>query len=546
MLKMGWKPNTSFQQQFELKIGYSDMTANETYLGLSEEDFGSDPYRRYVSSQFDTIPTEHWRSYLSHQIQLSEIRLTSRLYYNQFSRSWYKLHDVRRIGGGATSLAEALAGGGFSDGNSLIADTEGEPLQILRGEAAGIWRVRDNNRDYKSYGAETVVEYTVNIGNTTHFIEAGLRLHLDYEDRFQKQDDYTTDISGNVIEAQMRQSGTQDNRRGTSRALAFHLRDRIVTGALSVAPGIRFERIRYRDDRRGTNPDNADFNHVTSSTKGALDVFAPGISLLYDASETISFFSSVHKGFSLPSPGEATGNNPLKEETSIGLEAGMRYQNAQGIRAELVAFHTDFDNLIVPANIGGAGTGHAENAGNVRSYGFEAALAWDPGRLNDWGFNLPMQMAFTYTDATIRSDVSASGTSGGAVESIFAGGQRGNRLPYIPRYQISMGSGIEFKKLGFYLDAFYIPSTYASANNSAEQINPLGGPENTALPDARFGKNDAYFLLDLTIRYRLASDITINIGAQNLLDRRYMASRLPHGPRPGHSRFVSAGITMDF
>ena len=547
MLKIGWKPNTTVQQQLELKVGYTDMSAEETYLGLTEEDFRADPYRRYVSSQFDTIPTEHWRTYLSHQIRLnSDIRLNSRVYYNQFSRAWYKLHDVRRIGGGAASLAEALAGGGFSDGSGPIAGTEGEPLRVLRGEAAGIWRVRDNNRDYKSYGAESVLQYTVEVGNTTHFIEAGLRLHEDYEDRFQKQDDYTVDDSGNVTGVQMRQGGTQDNRRGTSRALAFHLRDRIVTGALTVSPGIRFERIRYLDKRRGTNPNSADFNQVISSTKGTLNVFAPGISLLYDATETVSFFSSVHKGFSLPSPGAATGNNPLKEETSIGLEAGMRYQNGQGVRAELVAFHTDFENLIVPDNIGGAGTGQTENAGDVRSYGFEAALAWDPARANDWGFNLPLQLAFTYTDATIRSDVSASGTSGGAVESIFAGGQRGNRLPYIPRYQISVSSGIEFEKLGIYLDAFYVPSTYASANNSASQINPVGGPGNTPIADARFGKSDAYFLLDLTVRYRLTNNIALNIGAQNLLDRKYMASRLPHGPRPGHSRFISAGIIMDF
>src|SRR5690606_27094539 len=32
MIKIGWKPNTERAQELELKVGYSDMTADETYL----------------------------------------------------------------------------------------------------------------------------------------------------------------------------------------------------------------------------------------------------------------------------------------------------------------------------------------------------------------------------------------------------------------------------------------------------------------------------------------------------------------------------------
>lgn len=549
MLKIGWRPSGGLDQQWEFKIGYTDMTADETYLGLTEADFRADPNRRYVSSQFDTIPTEHWRTYLSHQVRWTpEFRTNTRVYYNQFSRAWYKLHDVRRIGGGSNSLAGALAGDGFRDGNGvLIAGTENEPLAVLRGEAAGIWRVRDNNRKYKSYGIESVAEYTLDTGAATHFIELGLRLHEDYEDRFQKQDDYTTDaqgnVSGNVI---VRAPGSQDNRRGTARAWALHAQDRIVFGSLSVTPGVRYERVRYHDDRRGTNPNAPDFNQVIQSRTATLDVVAPGVSILYDIDENWTAFSGVHRGFTLPSPGAATGGNPIGEETSVGIEAGLRYRNNDGIRAEWVVFHTDFSNLIVPDSIGGAGTVATENAGDVRSYGLESAISWDPGRANNWTVSTPLQLAFTYTHATIRNDISATGGSGAAVESIFAGGRKGNRLPYIPRYQISVGGGLQWDHWGIFLDAFYVPSTFASANNSAAEINPTGGPGFTPVPDARFGKNDAYFLLDLTVRYQVREDISLTLGVQNLLDREYIASRIPHGPRPGHPRFISAGIQLDF
>lgn len=548
MLKLAWIPNTRVNQQFELKVGYSDMTADETYLGLSTADFAADPNRRYVSTQFDTIPTEHWRTYLRHSIDLgSQTRLLSTLYYNQFSRSWYKLHDVRSLTGGATSLAEALAGSPFYSGGNAIAGTEGEPLQVLRGEAAGIWRVRNNNREYKSYGGETVLQHRIDGGALSHSFEIGLRLHEDYEDRFQEQNDYQVDANGNVVGVTMRQPGTQDNRRGIARALALYVRDDISWNQWTVSPGFRYERIRYTDQRRGTNPANANFNQITQETKGTLDVFAPGVSALYDINSNWVAFAGVHKGFSLPNPGAATSpTNPIGAETSIGTEIGARYRNNQGVRGEVVFFHTDFNDLIVPDNIGGAGTGNTENAGDVRSYGFEAALSYDPGRVNGWEVNTPFQLAFTWTDATIRSDVSASGTSGGAVESIFAGGAKGNRLPYIARYQISAGAGIEWSRFGVYLDTFYIPSTYASANNSEAEINPVGGAGNTPIPDARFGKNDAYFLVDLSARYQLNDNLALTLSAQNLLDRKYIASRLPHGPRPGHPRFVSLGVVMDF
>lgn len=548
MLKLAWTPNTRVNQQFELKVGYSDMTAEETYLGVSSDDFADDPYRRYVASQFDTIPTEHWRTYLRHSIDFgSQNRLATTLYYNQFARSWYKLHDVRSLSGGATSLAEALAGSPFYSGGDPVPGTAGEPLRVLRGEAAGIWRVRNNNREYKSYGVESVIQHRTDGGEVSHSLEIGLRLHEDYEDRFQQQDDYEADANGNVVGVTMRQPGTQDNRRGAARALALYARDDISWNQWTVSPGFRYERVRYTDQRRGMNPAATDFNQVIRETKGTLDIFAPGISALYDIHANWVAFASLHKGFSLPNPGAATStSNPIGAETSIGSEVGVRFRDNQGLRAELVLFHTDFRDLIVPDNIGGAGTGQTENAGDVRSYGLEAAVSYDPGRANGWDVNTPFQVAFTWTDATIRSDVSASGTSGGAVESIFAGGEKGNRLPYIARYQISAGAGVEWARFGVYLDTFYIPSTYASANNSEAEINPVGGANGTPIADARFGKNDAYFLVDLSARYQVNDQLALTLSAQNLLDRTYMASRLPHGPRPGHPRFVSVGMVLDF
>ena len=61
MLKVYFEPDSDIYQRFEAKFGYTDFEADETYLGLTEDDFAADPYRRYAGSRYDNIQTEHYR-----------------------------------------------------------------------------------------------------------------------------------------------------------------------------------------------------------------------------------------------------------------------------------------------------------------------------------------------------------------------------------------------------------------------------------------------------------------------------------------------------
>jgi Fe(3+) dicitrate transport protein len=46
-------------QSLTAKIQYSEDLANETYLGLTDDDYAKNPYRRYAGSNEDFIDTEH-------------------------------------------------------------------------------------------------------------------------------------------------------------------------------------------------------------------------------------------------------------------------------------------------------------------------------------------------------------------------------------------------------------------------------------------------------------------------------------------------------
>ena len=82
-------------QSLTFKIQYSEENANETYLGLTDEDFEENPFRRYRASAEDVMNAEHQQYQLTHFIRLSpslDIRTTG--YLNRFKRNWYKLDDV--------------------------------------------------------------------------------------------------------------------------------------------------------------------------------------------------------------------------------------------------------------------------------------------------------------------------------------------------------------------------------------------------------------------------------------------------------------------
>ena len=61
MLKLRFNsdPNAAIYQQLDIKLQYAEETSEQSYLGLTDVDFGRDPYRRYAASQLDNITTEH-------------------------------------------------------------------------------------------------------------------------------------------------------------------------------------------------------------------------------------------------------------------------------------------------------------------------------------------------------------------------------------------------------------------------------------------------------------------------------------------------------
>jgi Fe(3+) dicitrate transport protein len=517
MLKLAWEPLTNVYQRFEFKYGFTDAEADETYLGLSTADFRADPFRRYSASRFDVIDREQHRSYLRHFISPTQnFDLVTTAYYNKFARNWYKLNDIRATAGGLAandSLAAALAG---SQG--------GTGLQCLQGNLACGLRVRANNREYYSAGIQSEGNLRFDTGQFQHALTVGVRYHRDQEDRFQQQDIFNQDVTGAITSITFGALGSQADREDEVTALALYMEDRIEVGNWWFTPGIRSENLDL--ERR-------DFNAGTTGND-KLDMFGGGIGIGYNINSELQAFGGVHFGFSPPSPGGAINNN-LQEETSTGYELGLRYaSNDQVLTAEAVGFLTQFEDLIVVNNIGGTGTGNDENFGEVDAYGLELSGQLDLGLANKWSFSNPYFVAFTYTNAEQQNTAASTDA-----ESIFSFGREGNKVPYIPEYQITVGSSLQFTRWSTSITASYVDETFASANNVSTETNGLGAA------DARFGKTDAYTVVDVAANYDIKDGVQLFGGIYNVFEEEYIVSRQPYGPRPGAPRTWFVGFQLE-
>ena len=523
MVKVFWELPNDARHRFEFKYGYSDLDADETYLGLSETDFAANPLRRYAASRFDNIQTENHRVVFRHLMEPSaHLRITTAGYWQRFERNWAKLHQLR---GSNVSLSTAL-----------LDDTPGGGLEILRGQAAGTLRLRNNAREYKIYGIQSAVTATFDTGAATHQWETGIRYHFDEVDRFQWNIDYTQSDAGAITGTAIGARGAAGDRIQQSRALALYTQDKIQWQRWTVTPGIRFETVdqKYEQDRR--REDKTPEEQATGKTgDGRINALAGGLSLAYAIQPHWNGFFGVHRGFSIPGP-RSSIRNSLDEETSLSFELGSRYTDSdRGLTAEAILFHTSFNDLIVGGNLGGGGTPNTENVGDIDSMGLELMIGYDHGRAQEWTVQTPARLSLTLTDAALNGNARNTDP-----ESLFEGGIDGAKVPYIPDYQINAEAGLEYGKLGAYISVTYVPTTFTSASNTSANVRTDG------TPDARIGKTDSYCITDISLRCQLREQTTLFGGIRNLFDREYIASRHPHGPRPGLPRFFNAGIEVHF
>lgn len=479
--------------ELEFKVGSYNQFDNETYMGLTEEDFDSDPFRRYAGSQLDTIDVDHRQYSVRHFAEFSEaLDLTTTAYYHETQRNWRKIESV----------------GGSSLSNILGSPEEfAEQLAWIKGEtsAEDAFSLRNNQRAYEAKGIQTVLGYDFETGDVKHELEFGIRYHEDEEDRFQADEKYGMQ-NGRLVFASIGAPGSQTNRIGSAEAWAFFVQDKITIEKLTLVPGVRYENVDYTNEDFGkTDPERA--GTELKSTSYTADEVIPGLGAQYQFTDEFGSFAGVHKGFSPPGPRGDTGAD---SEESIAYELGSNY-NVDSFKSEVVLFYSDYDNLLGADTLsaGGEGTGDLFNAGKVDVYGVELGLGYDVVEPMKVGFKVPVYGTYTYTNAEFRETFDSE---------FFGEVEKGDNLTYVPEHQFALGVGLEIDRYAFYVDGHYV-----------DEMNTVPG-ESGSPSDA---KTDSHFTVDILTKASLTENCILFASVQNLLDEEYVVARRPAGARPG-------------
>jgi len=518
MVKLSYAPNDS-PHQIELKLQYADQDSNQSYLGLTDDDFSQDAYRRYGLSALDNIETAHDQAILRYRYEISDsLRFSATAYNNEHARNWFKTEGIDFDGSvnaedfNRTSWANVVTA--INTGSAL----EGlSPIQlqgILDGTAdtaIGGVQVRANEREYFSRGVQFGLNWTAQFVRFSHDLELGLRIHEDEEDRLQRNSTYSQ-INGALLLADLGQLGNAGNRVQSADAVSLHIYDEIRYGNWLFTPGLRYEDI----DQGRIRYSNGATRSFRDSRENQTQIWLPGMGLMYQFSDQFSVLAGAHKGFTAP-----TNSPGVEAEEAINYELGFRYQN-DWLDSEVITFLSDYNNLLGVCTASSGSDcviGDAFNGDAATVAGLEVVLNTDLASINS-NFSIPLSFNYTYISGEFDTDI--------ADTDFFGSVGKGDPIPYLPENQFLLSLGFEQGNWLAYLTANYVDQVCVRASCN------------------EFQRTDDSLTLDLSANYQLNNKLVLFGRLENLTAEENILGRQPYGARPNKARIVSAGVRVNF
>lgn len=486
----------------ELRLGYADEVSDETYLGLTESDFRDEPTRRYRASSLDRFDWD-WNSLRADwQQALFGGKFIASAYSHQFERAWRKFNNL-----GGADIREVLANPDTPSNrlfyNVLTGVDDSDPS--FEGDDL---LIGTNDREFRSSGVQARLQRSFEAVGAEHTLETGVRLHGDRAER--RHDEFTFEMLDGQLRRNSRPGRITADNTGETLALALWLRDEIVYGRWTFAPGLRMEAIstEFRDRLRDIERDN-DYTELL-----------PGLALSFAATPALNLLAGVHKGFS---PATVGPSEDLEPEEAINYEAGARAVTRFG-RAEAIGFYSDYDNLTAVCTFS---TGCNEldtqtNAGRAEVYGLEAG--YGHALPLPAGLRLPLALTYTWTQAEFREAFTSSDPQFGNVRPGF-------ELPYIPEHRANLRIGVDGARWGMDVSASYQSRMRDRAGEGAVE-------DGTG--------SDSYTVVDLAGHWDFTPRLSLSGRVDNLLDREYIVSRRPFGARPGKPASLQVGLRYGF
>lgn len=523
MGKLRWHTDVSAKvpQEITLKILHSEELSNETYLGLTYEDYKKNPLHRYAGTQKDLLDMNHQHISLTHNIMsFKGFTLNTTVYATKTFRDWSRSSTF-----GDRTIAEILN----------APEAMQNAYNIMRGTASGNIDYQSAARVFQSKGIQTNAAYIFQKKAFSHKIQIGVRYHTDESDRYATRSQYFM-TNGTMILSNAGIKGNQENQLRSAGSMAAFASYDIRYKNLKISPGIRHEKIQFTFNNYG-NTDNARQGTALKTATNKLNIWLPGIGVQYDFGKTMNIFGGLHRGFSPPGMPLFKTDAQAKPEISVNYELGYRLEQ-EDLQIQVTAFLNNYRNILGTDNVsgGGAGTGEVFNAGKADIKGVEISVLSRPAyKVSEKeNFYFPIMVAYTYTSATFQETFINGGGDWGNGR-IF----KGDHIPFITPHLLSLSAGVENNRFEAGLTGRYTGLT---------RIKP--GQGNMVLPAKETGLADIntlddFLILDVSANYHINKVFTVFTLINNLTNSKAIVASLPQGYRPNIPLSILAGIKFD-
>jgi Fe(3+) dicitrate transport protein len=475
-----------------VKGNFYGENSTVTYSGLTKAEYAEDPRQNPFGNDAFAGDrrgaTATWRGRIA-----GALVMTTNLYRSSFARDWWR--QSSNSSQRPNDRSDPACGGMAN-------------LQTTCGNEGRL-------REYTFWGVEPRFRATPTVFGVTSETDFGVRLHVEEQDRLQRNGETPTARDGVLVESNLREN----------RAVSGFVQNRFLLGALTITPGLRIEDIAYGRTNRLTSV--AGDTSMTAVLPGLGAAFAPG--------STWTVFGGIHRGFAPPRTEDIINNTTggvveLDAELSWDAELGARY-TGRGVSADVAYFRMDYENQIVPASLAGGVGATLTNGGETLHQGVEVSGRIDSAAFTGRSHNVYTRVAYTALPTAKFTGVRYSSVAGASAVSVT-----GNRLPYAPEHLLSWTVGYQnLSGLDLQAELVHVSDQYGDDLNSTA---PSADGQRGLLP--------AYTIWNVVASYAIPRwRSALFVAIKNAGDTIYVADR-SRGLLPGPPRLVQAGLRARF
>jgi Fe(3+) dicitrate transport protein len=485
-----------------------DENSDQSYVGLTQSSFKSNPRVRYGATAYDEMMNDGEQTSLTYVGDFDNFDVVFTSWQNDYHRDWFKVSDFNndKEHGEQDDINELISAANNGSANAQA---------ILDGELPVEIEYKHNNRYYTNEGYQFTVSSEIGI----HALTFGYRDMEDSESRIQAHEysDQAADGSLSPLYGYVGLSGS-NNRLRESSATSYYLEDTMDFGKLALTVGFRSEEYDQRHRRWG---EGAGPNLTAVRITSVRDTFAENdhntssFGATYDLSDTTTLVAGFHEGMT-----PMFGADP---EEADNMELGVRYSEGT-TNIEAFYFASDYSRLAAECTlVSGASCDADESAvfsgGEAEVSGLEFSGSWM--LQGDNGVMYPISVNYTSTDATFKNSSDSD---------YFGTVAAGDDLPYIPDSQSSIIVG-------------FINDNGLSGN--ARLVNV--GSSCSLAACGTYNEIEESSYLDLNLRKALNDSMSVYLIVENTLDSEDLISRAPsEGARSQKPRTMKVGFSYNF